>query len=66
MFIGPFKKRKILKSSEISGIDNDGGMIIFQGILYYIELCSNYIKPVRVASAEDYQTYISFQTSKEV
>lgn len=66
MFIGPFKKRKILKSAEISGIDNDGDMIIVKGTLYYVELCSNYIKPVRVASAEDYQTYISFQTSKEV
>lgn len=66
MFIGPFKKRKILKSAEISGIDNDGDMIIVKGILYYVELCSDYIKPVRVASAEDYQTYISFQMSKEV
>lgn len=66
MFIGPFKKRKILRSAEISGIDNDGDMIIFKGHLYYVEPYTGYIKHIRVASAEDYQTYISSQTSKEV
>lgn len=66
MFIGPFKKRKIIKLAQNAGCDYDSCMIIVQGILYYVELCSNYIKAVRVASAEDYQTYISFQMSKEV
>ena len=66
MFIGPFKKRKILKSAQNAGCDYDGDMIIFKGHLYYVELHTGYIKHIRVASAEDYQTYISFQTSKEV
>ena len=66
MFIGPFKKRKIIKLAQNAGCDYDGCMIIVQGILYYVELYPNYIKPVRVASAEDYQTYISFQMGKEV
>ena len=66
MFIGPFKKRKILKSAQNAGCDYDGDMIIFKGHLYYVEPYIGYIKHIRVASAEDYQTYISFQTSKEV
>ena len=66
MFVGPLMKNKILRLAKASEIDNDGGMIIYKGILYYVELCLNYIKPVRVARDEDYHTYISLQTSKEV
>ena len=66
MFIGPLMKKKILRLAKASEIDNDGGLIIYKGILYYVELCSNYIKSIRVANTEDYQTYISSQTSKEV
>lgn len=58
MFIGPFKKRKIIKLAQNARCDYYGDMIIVQGILYYVELCSNYIKAVRVASAEDYQIYM--------
>ena len=46
--------------------DYDGDMIIFKGHLYYVEPYTGYIKHIRVASAEDYQTYISSQTSKGV
>ena len=66
MFIGLFKKRKIIKSAQNAGCDYDGDMIIFKGHVYYVELYTGYIKHIRVASAEDYQTYVSFQTSKEV
>lgn len=66
MFIGPFKKRKIIKLAQNTVCDYDGDMIIFKGHLYYVEPYTGYIKHIRVASAEDYQTYVSFQTSKEV
>lgn len=66
MFIGPFKKRKIIKLAQNAGCDYAGDMIIFKGHLYYVEPHTGYIKRIRVASDEDYQTYISSQTSKEV
>lgn len=66
MFIGPFKKRKIIKLAQNAVVDYDGDVIIFKGHLYYVEPYTGYIKHIRVASAEDYRYYISFQTSKEV
>ena len=54
MFIGPFKKRKIIKLAQNAGCDYNGDMIIFEGHLYYVEPYTGYIKHIRVASAEDY------------
>ena len=54
MFIGPFKKRKIIKLAQNTVCDYDGDMIIFKGHVYYVELYTGYIKHIRVASAEDY------------
>lgn len=55
MFMGPFKKRKIIKLAQNVGCDYDDVAIIFKGHLYYVEPYTGYIKHIRVASAEDYR-----------